>query len=56
MEAIWVTSLRRFGIEMFGGCLFMAYVLLGVKGNDEEGGDKLLKFWKTNKIEQYKEG
>ena len=35
MDTLGVTSLRWLGIEMVGGCLFVAYMLLGVKGNDD---------------------
>ena len=36
MDTLGVTSLRWLGIEMVGGCLFVAYILLGVRGNDDD--------------------
>ena len=36
MDFIGVTSPRWLGIEMVGGCLFVAYILLGVRGNDDD--------------------
>ena len=40
MDTLGVTSLRWLGIEMVGGCLFVAYILLGVRGNDDDVVDK----------------
>ena len=47
MDTLGVTSLRWLGIEMVGGCLFVAYILLGVRGNDDEshvyGNDSVIR-------------
>ena len=39
MVTLGVISLRWLGIEMVGGCLLVAYILLGVKGNDHDDLD-----------------
>ena len=36
MDTLGVTSLRWLRIEMVGGCLFVAYILLGVKSKDDD--------------------
>ena len=46
METLGVTSLRWLGIERVGGCLFVAYILLAVKGNDKT--NLLVKSKSTN--------
>ena len=36
MDTLGLTSPRWLGIEMVGRCLFVAYTLIGVKGNDDD--------------------
>ena len=36
MDTLGVTSLRWLGIEMVERWLFVAYILLGVRGNEDE--------------------
>ena len=36
IDTLGVTSLIWLGIEMVGGCLFVAYIMLGVRSNDDD--------------------
>ena len=50
MDTLGVTSLRWLGIETVGGCLFVAYILLGVKGNDDDDKSNMINRWERKVI------